>query len=116
MSGLLAFDGDEVIGWCNAGDRAWVTILDELEPADGRVASITCFVVAPDRRGEGIAGALLAAACEGVKARGFDYVEGYPLAGPDSHAERGPLPMYLKGGFTELSRDKDGGVVVRKAL
>jgi len=54
MHGLLAYDGGEVIGWCNAGARDWIRgMLDHIEPAEGGVASISCFVVAPDRRGRG---------------------------------------------------------------
>src|SRR5262249_27525234 len=57
--GVLAFDGGEIVGWCNAAPRAAFGNLrvygsavdDPAEP----VGAVMCFVIAPARRREGIA-------------------------------------------------------------
>ena len=118
MGGLLAYDGDHVVGWCNAGDRAWVTMQGEFEASSRKMGAISCFVVAPDRRGQGIAAKLLAAASRKLKAEGCAVVEAYPYPDAKSAAEAhtGPLPMYEKAGFKEHSRDDDGSIVVRRDL
>ena len=120
MQGLLAYQGAEVVGWCNAAPRAMLHALDgePLEDA-ARVGTILCFLVAPNARGQGIASALLDAACTALKAQGLEYVEANPRPAATGTAQNhyGPLGMYLKAGFGEYGRDEsDGGVWLRKKL
>lgn len=120
MQGLLAYQGGRVVGWCNAAPRAMLHALDDEEPVAGveEVGTILCFVVAPRLRGQGIATALLDAACRQLHAQGLRFVEANPRPSATSDGENhfGPLGMYLAAGFTVLRSDDDGSVWVGKAL
>jgi GNAT superfamily N-acetyltransferase len=128
--GLLAYDGERVIGWCNAAPRSsyralrrFAAVVDD--PAEA-VGSTMCFIVAAPYRGKGVAAALLDAACEKFRAQGLRVAEGYPMTaeptGPyaaetpwSAHNYHGPLSMYLKAGFA-IHRQFERFAVVRKAL
>ena len=119
MHGWLAYSEGKSIGWCNAGPRRFVEgLFDEPEPLAERIGAIACFVVAPAYRGQGVATALLAAACSGLRARGFEWAEAYPRADAAIAADNhyGPLAMYRAAGFEAVKHDADGGVTVRKRL
>lgn len=66
--GLLAYDGEEPVGWVGLGPRSGFERLVRsrfLAPVDELPAwSIVCFYVARGRRGQGIGRALLAGAVE----------------------------------------------------
>jgi GNAT superfamily N-acetyltransferase len=120
MSGWLAYAGGQAIGWCNAGPRsAAVGLVDTPDPLADRIASIACFVIAPAWRGRGVARALLAAACDGLAARGFEWVEAYPLrderASPAAQ-HLGPLALYRAAGFDTIGAGDGRTVTVRKRL
>jgi GNAT superfamily N-acetyltransferase len=119
MTGWLAYSEGKAIGWCNAGPRRFVEgLFDEPEPLADRIGAIACFVIAPMFRGRRIATALLAAACEGLRERGFEWAEAYPRGAVASAAEShyGPLAMYLCAGFEVVKTDADGGLTVRQRL
>jgi GNAT superfamily N-acetyltransferase len=119
MQGLLAWRGDRVVGWCHVAPRALMdSLADEPEPDAAQLGTIACFVVAPDQRRTGVARALLAAACDHLRAQGCRVAEALPQADAQSAAQHhhGPLALYLSEGFTEHRRDADGTVFVRKAL
>ena len=119
MTGWLAYDGSRAIGWCNAGPRRFIEgLFDEPEPLAERIGAIACFVVAPTHRRRGVANALLGAACDGLRAAGFEWAEGYPRADATSDAasHHGPLAMYLAAGFAEFRRGADGSLTVRRRL
>jgi GNAT superfamily N-acetyltransferase len=119
MRGHVAIVDGAVVGWCNAAPRALLHALDE-EP-HGDVAGtgcIVCFVVAPSLRGQGIAKALLEAACAGLRGQGLKFVEANPRTGgvTAAQAHYGPLGMYLGAGFVVDRGSDDGSVWVRKPL
>jgi GNAT superfamily N-acetyltransferase len=119
MSGWLAYSGQEAIGWCNAGPRRFIEgLFDEPEPLADRIGAIACFVIAPAFRGQGIATSLLAAACDSLRERGFEWAEAYPQPASVNAAEHhhGPLAMYEAAGFDVVKHEPDGGLVVRKRL
>ncbi|GAB3255465.1 GNAT family N-acetyltransferase [Chitinimonas naiadis] len=119
MRGYLAYQDGEVVGWCNAAPRALLHALDEEPVPDAAErGTILCFLVAPRLRGQGVATALLAAACEGLKAAGLRWVEANPRGESTSMTENhfGPLRMYLAAGFTVDRHDDDGSVWVSKQL
>jgi len=119
MQGLLAYRHGQVVGWCNAAPRALLHALDDEPTTDcGQIGTILCFLVLPSERGLGVATALLAAACEQLKAQGLLVVEANPRTTAKSNAENhfGPLAMYLRAGFTVHTTSDDGSVWVRRAL
>jgi GNAT superfamily N-acetyltransferase len=79
-------------------------------------------VVAPDARRQGVATVLLDAAVEYLRRRGMTAVEAYPpLQSTDDPVlwprrnYHGPLSMYVKVGFREISRN-DWSITVRREL
>ena len=119
MQGYLAYGGDEIVGWCNAAPRPMLHALDDepLPDAD-RIGAVLCFIVRPQFREQGVARALLAAACDGLRAQGLALVEANPRPAGGTAAEQhfGPLALYLSAGFTIDRTDDDGSVYVRKTL
>jgi ribosomal protein S18 acetylase RimI-like enzyme len=70
--GLLAYRDGKVVGWCSAGPWSQYPMLGDVdEPDAASLGMIFCFVVAPAQRGQGIASAMLDAACDTFKSRGF---------------------------------------------
>ena len=106
--GLLAFDGDRAVGWCQVGRRDRLDKLVaqlELSP-DPSVWCVSCFLVAPSHRGRGVAGELLAAAAERARAAGAERLEGYPREGgglDEGEVWTGPASLFAAAGF-ELAR------------
>jgi len=104
--GLLAFAGDEPVGWCQLGrrDRLEKLVLQlELDPSPETWA-VTCFLVAPHARGRGVARALLDAAIETARAEGASRLEGYPRQGKtgSEDAWTGPEPLFREAGFRPI--------------
>ena len=122
VTALLAFAGDQPVGWCNYGETtqlAGVMRRFKLEAAGQEgVGSVACFVIAAPYRGHGMAAKLLDAAIERLRARGMRTIEAYPSRGGDDSPQsnyRGPLSMYVRAGF-EPYRELDKYVVMRKRL
>lgn len=87
--GLLAFVGDEPVGWVQAGPRDRLLKLVaqlRLEPDPGAWAA-TCFLVSPAHRRQGVAATLLRGAVDAARAAGATRVEGYPRVGPSLEAD-----------------------------
>ena len=116
--GYLALVSGVVVGWCNAAPRRLFPALARLPGPTDRIGSIPCFLVAPEFRGQGVARALLDAACAGLRARGLDYAEAKPVRGAEGPAAnaRGPLSLYLAAGFAVLHEDERGNIFVQKSL
>jgi GNAT superfamily N-acetyltransferase len=127
MDGFLAFDGAEVVGWLNAQPRhALPHCFDRMRieptplPCEAfEAAVIVCFVVAPQRRRQGIARVLLAAALESFAARGIKLVDAFPFKSGASELAadhyHGSLFLFLDQGFTVL-REDETMTAVRKML
>jgi GNAT superfamily N-acetyltransferase len=95
---------------------------DPTNATETNVGAVVCFVVAPDARRQGVATTLLDSAIEYLRRRGMTAVEAYPpLQSPDDpmlwprRNYHGPLSMYLKTGFREISRN-ESSVTVRREL
>ena len=111
--GILAFAGDEAVGWCAVAPR-------ENYPALGRsrilksvddvpVWSVSCLFVAKDYRGRGVSVALLKAVIDFVAERGGTVVEGYPVEPktpqmPPAFAWTGLASAFRRAGFYEHRR------------
>lgn len=117
--GFLAYQGRDVVGWCNAAPRSLYPMLaDEPTEDPAHAGVIFCFIVAPEWRGQGVARKLLDGACVGLAARGLRYAEARPVRDAQTAAANhlGPLSMYLDAGFAIVGEDDEGNVTVRKRL
>ncbi|GAA2179043.1 GNAT family N-acetyltransferase [Brooklawnia cerclae] len=106
--GVLAYDGDDVVGWAAVAPRAELPIArSRLIPHvdDRDVWSVWCMRVRPGYRGRGISHPLLTGAVEFARAHGAPAVEGYPV---DNGGQKVNLTMafvgtrgvFEKAGFT----------------
>ncbi len=110
--GLLAYRDGIVVGWCGLGPRAQMgrLVRSRTIPAvdDLPVWSVTCFVVRPGFRRQGIARALLAGAVSYGAEHGAPALEGYPIdpAGKrvsTSFAYVGTTSMFEAAGFRRVT-------------
>ena len=117
--GLLAYDGDSVVGWVSLGPREdyeRLTFSKVLAPVDDRpVWSIVCFVVGRRSRGQGVASSLLDAAIAYARKGGATMLEAYPVdiadgaRIPPANAYHGTLTMFERAGFTVAERRQATG-------
>ena len=81
--GLLAFDGDVAVGWCQLTPRDALPWLDRewrlRRVDDVPVWSLSCFYVRIGYRKRGVTAALIAAAVKAAKRAKAPYLEAYPL-------------------------------------
>ena len=111
--GLVAYDGDQAVGWVSLGPReeyerlAYSKILAPID--DKPVWSIVCFVVSRKARRKGVAGALLEAAIEFAREHGATMLEAYPVDTgggrvPSANVFHGTLAMFERAGFEIVER------------
>jgi GNAT superfamily N-acetyltransferase len=128
-SGLLAYLGDEPVGWCAVEPRTaypgllrvyrvpWVG-RDE-DKSDPTVWAVTCVFARAGFRRRGIGYALVEATVDFARRRGARALEGYPmLIEPGQEVTWGELnvgtrSMFEAAGFTEVSRPSLRRVVMR---
>lgn len=126
INGYLAYQGDRVIGWCNANTKSeclhctsWLRFMQSVNVDDTnlKIKSVFCFVIVPDMQRKGVATQLLERVCEDAKADDFDIVEAYPNKAfvSTSHDFMGTVGMYEKAGFTTCYETGDK-FVIRKSL
>ncbi|MEL7604311.1 MAG: GNAT family N-acetyltransferase, partial [Bacillota bacterium] len=92
-----------VVGWCNANDKRVYPHFSKVgEDGDSRVYAVTCYVIDPLYRRQGIARALLRRAVADAAAAGYDYFEAYPIEGGETQASHyhGHPELYENEGFT----------------
>jgi GNAT superfamily N-acetyltransferase len=120
--GLLAYLGDEPVGWCAVEPRERYPVLDRsrtLARVDQKpVWSVTCFFVARPHRRRGVTAALLRAAVRHAAAGGARLVEGYPIAPgaaamPDAFAWTGFAGTFARAGFREVARRSPTRAIMR---
>jgi GNAT superfamily N-acetyltransferase len=95
--GVLAYDGDEVVGWAGVHPRSDTTFarnrkiphVDDLE-----VWSLWCVRVRPGHRGTGIAHHLIDGAVDFARSHGAPAIEGYPV---DNDGRKVDLTMAYVG-------------------
>jgi len=112
VPGLLAYAGDQPVGWVAVEPRSRyrrLAISRNLPVVDERPTwSVPCFFVARGWRGRGVASRLLSAAVAHARAHGAPAVEGYPvdsdrpLAGAWLYP--GAFSTFVKAGFAEAAR------------
>lgn len=110
--GLLAFEGDEVVGWVAVAPRTELTRIEKSRATprvdDEDVWVIPCVTVRKTARGQGIACALIRAAAEYAFEHGAHGVEAYPRAGVartfDDNAWFGTEAMFRRAGFRVIRK------------
>lgn len=125
LKGYLAYADGLLVGWCNANDKAAYQRFDYREEGDDFICgsgsegikAVTCFLIAPECRGQGVATALLDRVIQDARAQGFIAVEGYARQPekPDPYDFTGPIRLYDKAGFTKIAQ-WENLVVMRKEL
>ena len=117
--GLLAFDGDTAVGWCQVTPRAALPYLDEYTrfgPLDPRpVWSVSCFFVRRGYREQGVSSALLAAAIRFAREAGAPALEAYPST-KDPKWYTGLASTFARAGFREVGGRSADRPVMRREL
>jgi GNAT superfamily N-acetyltransferase len=108
--GLLAFDGDLAVGWCQLTPRAVLPWLDHTwrlrRVDDLPVWSLSCFYVRKGYRKRGVTSALIAAALDAAKRAGASALEAYPLDAnlTPSAPHTGYVSTFKRAGFKIVAR------------
>jgi GNAT superfamily N-acetyltransferase len=107
--GLLAFDGEVAVGWCQLTPRGALPWLDRqwrLKRVDDvPVWTISCFYVRIGYRKRGVTSALIAAALKAAKRAKAPQLEAYPLdaAKTPSASGTGYASTFLRAGFRKVA-------------
>lgn len=126
-SGLVAYLGDEPVGWCAVAPRSdhegLVRVYrvpwegrDE-DRGDATVWAITCLFARAGYRRRGVSRALAVAAVEHARAGGARAVEAYPITTTrviDEELHVGTIETYTLAGLTEVSRPTPRRAVMRR--
>ncbi|WP_040336549.1 GNAT family N-acetyltransferase [Candidatus Blastococcus massiliensis] len=109
--GVLAYDGDEVVGWAAVHPRADTSFaknrkiphVDDLD-----VWALWCVRVRPGHRGQGLAHYLVAGAVDYARANGAPVVESYPVDNGGAKVDLtmayvGTRGLFERAGFTKVA-------------
>ena len=122
--GLLAFDGNLAVGWCELAPRAdlaWLGHLRYLGPVDDLpVWSLACFYVRRTHRAQGVMDELIEAAVPVAAKAGAPALEAYPVdtavSGHTTNTFPGVASAFTRHGFQEVARRKPDRPVMRRDL
>jgi GNAT superfamily N-acetyltransferase len=120
--GLLAFEGDLAVGWCQLTPREAVPWLDRtwrLKPVDDvPVWSLSCFYIRKGYRRRGITTALIEAATKAAKRAKAPALEAYPLDGDKSPSatSTGYVSTFARLGFKTVARRTPERPIMRKVV
>ena len=120
--GLLAFDGDVAVGWCQLTprdalpwlDRAWRLRRVDDEP----VWSISCFYIRKGYRRKGVTSALIASALKTARRAKAPALEAYPLDAnlTPSASSTGFASTFERAGFKTIARHVPPRPIMRHDL
>ncbi len=111
--GVLAYKGDDAIGWCSVSPRETFLRLENskvLRRIDEQpVWSVSCLFIDKKFRRQGLSVKLLEAAIQFCKSNGAKIIEGYPTVPyseniPAAFAWTGIPSSFIKAGFKEAAR------------
>jgi GNAT superfamily N-acetyltransferase len=122
--GLLAFDGDLAVGWCQLTPRASLPHLERswlLKPVDDTpVWSISCFYVRRGYRRKGVTSALIAAAIKEAKRAKAPALEAYPIDPTQPNCTRndftGFASTFARAGFETVASPRPSRPIMRRNL
>jgi len=123
-AGLLAFDGDVAVGWCELAPRAdldWLARVRYFQPVDDLpVWSVPCFYVRRGHRRQGVMGALIEAAAAVAASAAAPALEAYPVdtavAGHTRNLFPGVASAFAQHGFQVVARRQPDRPMMRKVL
>jgi GNAT superfamily N-acetyltransferase len=122
--GLLAFDGERPVGWCQLTPRdelPWLDRARALQRVDARpVWSLSCFYVRRGYRRQGVMSALIAAALQAARSARAPALEAYPVdtarTGSTSNVFTGTAGTFTRAGFKTVARRTPSRPVMRHDL
>lgn len=105
--GVLAYAGQEPIGWCSIAPRTSYRALERYRRLprldDVPVWSVVCFFIDRHHRGRGVAGRLLRGAVRYARKQGAEVVEGYPVPRGALYGYMGSPEMFREAGFRDVT-------------
>lgn len=113
--GYLLHADNEVVGWCQAGQRDRLSkVLDQFElTIDPKTWTITCFQIDPEMHRKGLAAHLLGEVLQHLRKKGVSRVEVFPKIdiSLQSHQQwTGPLKMYESAGFKKVRNNQSRAI------
>jgi GNAT superfamily N-acetyltransferase len=120
--GLLAYAGDEPVGWCSVAPREEYGRLDRSPISkrldDQPVFALVCLYVVREHRGQGVARSLVRGALDHAARRGARIVEAYPIDDrvrpvSSDRAYHGVVSLLESEAFTEVARPAPDRPVMR---
>lgn len=120
--GLLAFDGDVAVGWCQLTPRDAVPQLDRMwrlrRVDDLPVWSLSCFYVRKGHRRQGVTSQLIAAALKAAKRANAPALEAYPFDADVSPSASGSgyASTFVRAGFKTVARRIPARPIMRHDL
>lgn len=128
--GVLAYDHETCVGWLQVGPRRDIpewnnprrasTPLPDAPAEDERVWAASCFFVRKAWRGKGVTAALLDGAIIFARENGARLLEAAPMDHEFKRSSEGlyvgPERVFLRAGFVEVARQKEGRPLMRLAL
>jgi GNAT superfamily N-acetyltransferase len=128
--GILAFEGDMPVGWLQVGPRAHIpewnnprrasTPLADAPAVDERNWAASCFFVRKGFRGKGVTADLLDGAISFARDSGARLLEAAPMDHEFKRSSEGLYVgaerVFLRAGFSEVARQKEGRPLMRLVL
>lgn len=120
--GLLAFDGELAVGWCQLTPRdslPWLERAWRLKRVDDLpVWSLSCFYIRKGYRKRGVTSALIASAIDVAKHAGAAALEAYPLDAnlTPSASHTGYASTFASAGFKVVARHVPSRPIMRYDL
>lgn len=120
--GLLAFDGETAVGWCQLTPRdslPWLEGSGRYERVDSLpVWSVSCFYVRKGYRRQGVTDRLIEAAVRTAREAGAPALEAYPVEAEltSSSSFTGYASTFRRAGFETVARDGEPRPIMRHRL
>ena len=125
VPGILAYAGDQAVGWCSIAPRSHFPVLERsrtLKAVDEQeVWSVVCFFVGKRFRRQGVTVSLLQAAIDYAREHGAKIIEGYPVetgegGSPDPFVYTGLVSAFSQVGFVEVIRRSPKRPIMRYTI
>jgi GNAT superfamily N-acetyltransferase len=122
--GLLAFDGERPVGWCQLTPRqdlSWLNRKPALQPVDDMpVWALSCFYIRRGYRRRGVMTALIVEAVKAAKRASAPALEAYPVntrqPGSTANVFTGTASTFRRVGFRTVARRQPSRPIMRHDL